>query len=121
MGHIATLNLVTNKTNSAFIKDVNAQLPFASVWSPETHAERKPNPTLLKRALVNTQEYYNGLVGPDQAVMIGDKYTGDMKAAKAAGIALGFWVKRLGSSDHLGDRLIRRPYERILGSFVVSR
>lgn len=118
LGFIATFDLVTNKTNPAFLNAIGAQFQGAGVYSPTDRSERKPSSAMLDASIQSQAKRTTLEPRLDVAIMIGDKYTGDMKAAKRAGVAYGFWVKRLGSTDHIGDRLFRRPYESILYPFI---
>ena len=107
LGHIATLSLMTNKTDEAFVSSIAEQLNADHYFIPRTRAERKPKPAMIYRAMEQLSANTN------QLAVVGDKFTADMAAAKAAGAAYGYYVRRLGSTDHPGDRWIRRPYERL--------
>ena len=107
LGYIASFSLFTNKTNVDFVGTIAEQLGGVPYFMPEDKSQRKPSPFLLERAMEATGSH------PEETVVIGDKLTADIYAARRAGAFAAFWVKRLGSSDHFGDRILRRPYEAI--------
>lgn len=100
------IGLVSNKTDLGFLGEVADQVGADGIFTPRTRAERKPRPDMLVRAMYELGEFR-----PCQTGMIGDKYTADVKAGLNAEVAKIAWTKRLGSTDHWGDRFFRRPYE----------
>jgi HAD superfamily phosphatase (TIGR01668 family) len=93
-----------------WIEQINADLAIV----PLSKEQRKPSPHMLLQAMVEFD------VEADNMLMIGDKLTGDVAAANAAGV-YSVWVDRLGYADHLGDRSIRRPIERTIARRAFSK
>ena len=81
---------------------------------PKTRQERKPSPYML----LEVAEHYG--ISTKSMLMVGDKLTGDVRAANNADV-YSIWVGRHGEADHPGDRFLRRPYEFLLGEFVLGR
>lgn len=104
---IMHIGLVTNSRQKAAerIADIAQQCGADGYFLPGRFKERKPSPSLINKALAQFA------AKPEQAAMVGDKYTADVIAAKRAGLAKAAWVDRLGKEDLLLDRLIRRPAE----------
>jgi HAD superfamily hydrolase (TIGR01549 family) len=107
VGNIATISLITNRRDPAFAKHMAEQLGADAYLCPTSKDHRKPAPHMLHEAARMLG------VSISSAVMVGDKLTGDMHAARSAGVPYAVWVDRLGSTDHPGDRYLRRPYERL--------
>ena len=108
--HIAIVSNKKPKDERTFVK-LNYwahQIGADIIVTPESKSERKPHPAMLEKALVAFH------VRPDQALMVGDKRTADIKAANAAGTH-SVHVERHGEQDLAGDRYLRRPLERGIG------
>lgn len=107
IGNIATTSLITNKTDLDFVESIACQLgPDTAYFTPHNRSERKPSASLIERAAEHAG------ASRDSIVVVGDKLSADMKAARRAGVAAGYWVERLGKQDLIFDRLIRRPLEK---------
>ncbi len=107
-GYISVVGLVSNKTDLGFLNEVGDQVAADGIFIPLERSERKPSPTLVERAMRELEQT------KDTTGMAGDKYTADVKAAMAAELTRIAWNGRLGTTDHLGDRLLRRPYEAVM-------
>lgn len=105
---VVHLGLATNSRNTERIADIARQVGADAFFTPARFAERKPRPSLIRRAM---QQFS---AAPEQVAMVGDKYSMDVRAAKRAGIARVAWVERLGDGDHPFDRYIRRPIEKLI-------
>jgi HAD superfamily phosphatase (TIGR01668 family) len=88
---------------------INADLAIV----PLAKEQRKPSPHMLLQVM----EEFD--VDAQNMLMIGDKITGDVAAANAAGV-YSVWVERMGYADHFGDRTVRRPIERIIARRAFS-
>lgn len=96
--------IATNNTSEFRNRQASSLLYEVPCISPNGNGyRRKPNPDLLLAGCAKLG------VDPTKTAMVGDKYTLDGKAARRAGLPLFFWVERLGTEDHIGDRLFRRP------------
>jgi HAD superfamily phosphatase (TIGR01668 family) len=104
-GYISMLGIFTHNKNEDTLKSVVQQIEADACYIPASKKTRKPNPSMLYRAMSDFG------VAPQQTGVIGDKLTADIKAGMRAGVARIAWVDRYGRSDHIGDRLFRRPYE----------
>src|SRR5688572_12074433 len=69
-GHIATFDLITNKTNPFFLDAIRGQFPDTNVWSPQSRDERKPSPHLLWAALRSHVDVDTASARPQEAAMI---------------------------------------------------
>lgn len=90
-------------------RQIGADMAFV----PLHKSQRKPSPEMLLKALqaVGAKQ--------EQALMVGDKLTGDAQAANDGGI-YSIQVDRLGRLDHFGDRVARRPFEKLVGQLVAG-
>jgi predicted HAD superfamily phosphohydrolase YqeG len=111
MAGIRKIGLITNIKQSsdgeARVRKVAATIHADVYYQPRTAGERKPSPLLLKRAFKELG------VKSHEAAFIGDKYV-DVLAGSRAHVGRIAWVKRLGTTDHLADRLLYRPIEPLL-------
>lgn len=83
-----------------------SQIGADAIFSPRNWYEHKPAPNMLLEAVT----HFN--IKPEQALVIGDKLTADIKAANAAGID-SIWIEKpLGDKDMLLDKVIRRRAEK---------
>lgn len=104
--------IITNKKPNdefTFVK-INSwaqQIGADLVFTPESKQERTPHPDILLKAAVALG------IEPKQALMVGDKVTGGIMAANAAGM-YSVLVERRGEKDTLGNKYVRRPYEEKL-------
>lgn len=107
---IARIGLVTNsnRKKEARIIEIARQCGADDYFMPQRFRERKPRPALILKAM---QRFG---VTPEQTVMIGDKFSADVRAAKRAGVTKVAWIDRLGDADHMFDRVIRRPIEQLI-------
>lgn len=80
----------------------------AMVMSPLDGSWRKPRPRMITEAA--------GRLGldPQEVLMAGDKLTADVRAANAAGVTSAWVPEPFGGKDMIGDRVFRRPYEKLL-------
>lgn len=83
-------------------KQIGASIVFAP-----TEGDRKPSPVMLLKAL----QHFG--VNPDQALMVGDKLSADVRAANFAGVKSVWRRERLGDEDLDGDKYLRRPAEKV--------
>jgi predicted HAD superfamily phosphohydrolase YqeG len=113
-GLISVVGLVSNKTDLGFLAEVGAQISADGIFAPKERHERKPSPTLVERAMREFEQT------KQSTGMAGDKYTADANAAMAAELTRIAWNRRLGTTDHLGDRLLRRPYEAVTSRLPLS-
>ncbi len=105
--------VVTNKK----VKDAASFVTLAH-WGREIGADivvtplesnwRKPSPMMLAQAMVFLH------VPRERIVVVGDKLTGDVRAANRAGMR-SLWISDIvGTNDLWGDRVFRRPLENYL-------
>jgi CDP-diacylglycerol--glycerol-3-phosphate 3-phosphatidyltransferase len=104
---IVHVGLVSNMSvrRIARLASIAEQVGASTYHLPQHHSERKPSPVMIHAALTK--------IGgrPEEAAFVGDKIV-DVLAAHRAGLARVAWVDRLGSTDHILDRLFYRPVER---------
>lgn len=107
---ITHIGLVTNSNpkKEDRIIEIARQIKADAYFLPKRFRERKPSPVLIRAAM---QQFG---VSPQQTVMVGDKFSTDVRAARRAGVAKVAWVDRLGDTDMMFDRLIRRPIEQFI-------
>lgn len=107
---IAQIGLVTNSNpkKEDRIIEIARQIKADAYFLPQRFRERKPRPVLIRTAMQQLG------VSPQQTVMVGDKFGTDVRAARRAGVAKVAWVDRLGDTDMVFDRLIRRPIEQFI-------
>lgn len=91
---------------------VAEQIGAGTYHVPLVCADRKPSPAMLRAALAKLD------VRPEAAGFVGDKLV-DVLAAHRAGVARVVWVDRLGSADHVLDKLFYRPAERLLKWLII--
>lgn len=109
------LGIVTHNKDHSAIKKVAKQVGADSYFSPNRWSDRKPRPVLIELAL--TEFGFE----PSETGMTGDKFTADVRAGVKAGVSRIAWVDRLGATDAIGDRVLRRPYEDIVYRRVLER
>lgn len=113
-GFVAVVGLISNKTDVGFLAEVGQQVHADGIVIPLERSERKPSPTLVNRAMAAFGQT------KETTGMAGDKYTADVKAAMNAELSRIALNRRLGTTDHLGDRLFRRPYEAVMCRFPLN-
>lgn len=78
------------------------------VLTPLQPNQAKPSPVMAYKAL----RHFKLL--PEEAGVIGDKATADMRAGYFAGVQHRAWTRPFGDNRHIGDRVVRDPAERVL-------
>jgi HAD superfamily phosphatase (TIGR01668 family) len=104
---IVTHKKADNPTAFTQVSFWGHQIGAEVVLIPSHKGERKPNPALVKRGIAHFD------LQPNQVLVVGDKLTADVKAGNTAGTYT-IKVERHGRADLIGDRLIRRPLERVI-------
>lgn len=94
-----------------WINQINADLAIVPLSKEE---ERTSSAGMLLKAL----QYYD--VEPEQALMIGNKLVSDVVALNKVGM-YSIWVEYLESVDNLGDRIVHRPVEQLIGRLIHNR
>ncbi len=109
---VTNAKIKDDKDDTSFLKLAwwADQIGADIVFTPQDSSERKPSPKMLLKALAHFG------IKPDQALVIGDKLSSDIRAANFAGIASVYLEEYFGELDHWGDAVGRRPAEDIFAT-----
>lgn len=112
---VVWIGLVTNTRprNELRVSLIASQVGARTYHLPRRWCHSKPSSYMILRALKTLG------VEPDRAAFVGDKVV-DILAAKRAGLARVVWVDRLGTGDHVFDRLVYRRIEPFLKRYFVE-
>lgn len=113
-GLYKALGIVTNNLDKEAIQEVAEQVGADGCFWPSKWSDRKPRPALIESA------HKKFRFKPSETGMTGDKFTADVRAGVRAGVSRIAWVDRLGATDAIGDRVLRRPYEDIVYRRVLA-
>ena len=118
---IRFLAIATNKTpknddDRRMLEGWREQVGADIILHPMDGSERKPSATMLRKAVeADVLGLHN--IPRDGALwgMIGDKATSDVRAGNFAQFEHIAWTRPFsGSERHLGDRILRDPFEHVL-------
>jgi CDP-diacylglycerol--glycerol-3-phosphate 3-phosphatidyltransferase len=106
---IAHVGLVSNMRAKRLerLASIAEQVGASTYHLPQRPDERKPSSKMIYAAL----EKIGGT--PEQTGFVGDKIV-DVLAAQRAGLARMAWVDRLGTADHMIEKIFYRPIERFI-------
>lgn len=89
------------------------QIGATQLFTPMSPEERKPGPYMMYQVLRYMELKYPGrYVGAENCVVVDDKLSAGIAAANYAGM-YSIWVDRLGQTDLMGDKLLRRVPEKL--------
>lgn len=110
---IKRLGLVSNMQAKKLLRleSIAKQVDAVTYHLPKNLRTRKPSTFMIYEALRESQS------STDQTAFVGDKIV-DVLAAHRAGLKRVAWVKRLGDTDHISDRLVYRPLEKLFMRIV---
>ncbi|HUQ85493.1 MAG TPA: HAD hydrolase-like protein [Candidatus Limnocylindrales bacterium] len=99
--HVATNSAPRDEIGFVRLVSSNAQIEADSTQVPLSRKDRKPGPNMILNVVASSDN--------DDAVVavVGDKLTGDIRAAKIAGADVTILVDRQGKTDLFGDRFRR--------------
>jgi HAD superfamily hydrolase (TIGR01662 family) len=105
---ISKVGLVSNMRSKKLsrLAAIAEQIGAVTYHLPRRFRTRKPSAFMINVALQESQSERAN------TAFVGDKIV-DVLAARRAGLKRVAWVERLGTSDHISDRVIYRPIEKL--------
>lgn len=105
---IATNKTVTTRKDRQLLQGWEDQLDADLVLTPLSPDQGKPSPIMNYKFM----EHFG--LKPDEVGVVGDKATADIRAGYFAGVGHRAWTRPFGGNQHVGDRLVRGPFESAL-------
>lgn len=105
---ISTNKPVTTREDRRTISAWGDQLDADLVLTPLSPDQGKPSPVMCYKFM----ERFG--LDPREVGVVGDKATADIRAGFFAGVKHRAWTRPLGGNPHMGDRLVRAPFEAML-------